>query len=1209
MVGARKILSVLVVSVLVIGGLTVVVSEASAAQEGKPVSSVKLSVELDMEEAVGAVYEGEYDLFMYSVDGPVYQGLREEWRRALDTWEVRGSYNNLFLNPAHEGKNTTAINEAQTEGWIDDPADLQWLANDKNGDWTVNPFAHNDIRFAMQYLNRKKMVDEVLDGFGEPRYSFIEFPDSWTPEHSPIEKRYGIDPEGDRKAVERIVEEAMMGIKEDVAFGDVRRENDVWQYRPSEGDWHEIKIEITTAVVDGRKKLGEHMVEVLRDLGFNADFNIERDPTFPPVEPYDNLDRHIFIGGWTSSKAEYYQEAKVSKFYAPWYGFMHTYDPNNHWNYDEEGYDNTIGPSQRARDYLDIPDDHANKTVEEFDIMAEELFAGQVETKEEYWDKKMGGEEMGFEEAVRVVLVTKHAFYPYNPDRLLSSVPESVNGYDTYFGPRTMRTDDGVLDTAVYTGEDRSFMDNWNLYGGSDDVYGEYTRRMAREYGSWNHPQTGLPMEVNCYWSEGRDTDPYERQGDVETDYEYDQGELIENIEIPETAVDYVPGIEVGEDEWNVTREWWARDELIAEGLIEDEYAAVKATIDVHEEHVWHDGTNFTLQDVMANYAREKELGNPASEPYLASHDDQSTPWWDSIHAIEWDEENGTYTVYGDYTFPMDDKVGDHYAMFPEAHPLTYEGWDHLHGATEIYAEAGIGESYDYEPGTDNWIHQLSLEQNDDLVTIMETIIAEEYLPPYLDGNNSAPIPMKFSQLETELNSLIDFINEHDHSFISTGPFYIEDYTEENNFILERWDHYGYPFEGEEAEGVELPYGYWAAQFDVQETRLNNITASTTVTLGEDFDAEGTGHYAHLYPEHDEVALTEDNMDDYRFTLRKSLGGEIVKEISADEIELKPQDGYSEFFATISTDDIDRGGHYTLQLEVKGADESTYTTIDTTVIVETKPIISSTLTVPEEVVVGETQTISASVYQGSQAMENASLYIDDEQLIKKPISANDEVTFETEYTFEEFGEIEVKLRADEDWALKEKIVKVLEGFDLSVDIEGKGEVEYEEKEQYVEGTEVNLTAVPEEGWNFVEWTGDYEGTEEEITVTMDEDKNITAHFVEEVEYYELNIDVEGEGEVEIDPDQDEYENGTEVNLILSVGEGWKFVNWSGDYEGEEEEITITMDENKTITAVFEEEEKEEEDDIFGFTLAILALAIFVSAVIYYRKSQQGDKWS
>ncbi|MFP4608318.1 MAG: InlB B-repeat-containing protein, partial [Candidatus Aenigmatarchaeota archaeon] len=911
------------------------------------------------------------------------------------------------------------------------PSDIQWLANDKNGRWTVNPFAHNDIRFALQYMNRESMIEDLQDGFADPRYGFMATSlEVWQERFvEPIEDNYGLSSEGDRNLMETIVEEAMEEMKDEVAFGEVSGSiGDGWYYNPPDGEEHQIEVKIIARVEDWRLELGRHMESVLDDLGFDAWVEPVDSATAIPMafygspEPYDNLDYHIYTGGWISTTAVYYQEASCAQMYAPWYGFTQTYGSEDHWQYDDEGYDQQIGPSDRVRDEW-IEDPHAGKTVADMDQQMMDLFTGKLETEDEYWDMKIGSTQMGLEESVRIFQVTQQAFYPYNPDTMHSSVPESINGYDTYFGPRTMRTDDGHLDSAVLTGEDRPFMDNWNLYGGSSDVYGEYPRRMAREYGAWMNPQNGMPMEVNNYWTEGRETDPYDRNGSVETDYEYQEGELIENIDIPETAVDYVPSVD-GE---NVTREWYNRDELIDAGLIEDDKAAVKATIDVHEDHVWHDGSDFSLQDLMASYARSKELGDPTGDPYLEAHSQLNAPWWDSIHAIEWNAEEGTYTVYGDYTFPLEDKVGNYYSIFPEVNPLTYEGWDHLHGETDIYDAAGIDESYDYEPGADNWIHQISAAQNEDLVAILETIIGEEYLPPYLDEANNAPIPADFSEVETELNSLIDFINEYDHSYVGCGPFYIEEYTTDNELELQRWDDYGYPFEGEEAGGQTFEYGYWAEQFDISEVRLDSINAPDVVNLGEEFDADGSGHLANLYPEPEELALTEDNMEDYRFTLRTELGGEIVVEVGANDVDLDPQDTFTDFMASIPTEDLDRGGHYTLQLEARGIEDPTYTTMSTTVVIADPDVglVANDWTIPEEVDVDSDGNIWAEVENTGDEDDTAQITLIDqetgaeEMIYDEEIPAGETVEIDYDHTFDTPGVYTVELRDGEDRYVEE----------------------------------------------------------------------------------------------------------------------------------------------------------------------------------------------
>jgi len=171
---------------------------------------------------------------------------------------------------------------------------------------------------------------------------------------------------------------------------------------------------------------------------------------------------------------------------------------------------------------------------------------------------------------------------------------------------------------------------------------------------------------------------------------------------------------------------------------------------------------------------------------------------------------------------------------------------------------------------------------------------------------------------------------------------------------------------------------------------------------------------------------------------------------------------------------------------------------------------------------------------------------------------------------------------------------VIEGdeYTLEIDVEGEGTVEVDGEvvetpysEEYWEGTDVELNAIPEEGWEFNGWTGAHDSEEEQITVTMDEDKALTANFVDPDVEHELAIDAEGEGTVEVDgvevelPYSEEHQEGTEVTLTAVPDEGWLFDGWTGDYESEEEEIFVIIDEDKTLTANFREHDPDEEHEL------------------------------
>ncbi|MDE6066395.1 MAG: Ig-like domain-containing protein, partial [Duncaniella sp.] len=132
---------------------------------------------------------------------------------------------------------------------------------------------------------------------------------------------------------------------------------------------------------------------------------------------------------------------------------------------------------------------------------------------------------------------------------------------------------------------------------------------------------------------------------------------------------------------------------------------------------------------------------------------------------------------------------------------------------------------------------------------------------------------------------------------------------------------------------------------------------------------------------------------------------------------------------------------------------------------------------------------------------------------------------------------------------------------------------------YDEGTEVNITAVPNFGYKFINWTdaaGKVLSEKPEFTYTVNSDSELTANF-EAVNIYELAYTVEGganDYQVQVVPEgtfvdgKRMYEEGTKVTLTASANEIIKFASW-GDGQNSSE-ITVTMDADHTdIVANFD----------------------------------------
>jgi len=126
---------------------------------------------------------------------------------------------------------------------------------------------------------------------------------------------------------------------------------------------------------------------------------------------------------------------------------------------------------------------------------------------------------------------------------------------------------------------------------------------------------------------------------------------------------------------------------------------------------------------------------------------------------------------------------------------------------------------------------------------------------------------------------------------------------------------------------------------------------------------------------------------------------------------------------------------------------------------------------------------------------------------------------------------------------------------------------------YEAGTVVELVAVPDECHRFVNWTGDdvVNPDSATTTITMDAAKSVTANFA--LLRYDLTV-ASTEGGSVIAPGEGtfSYDCGTLVHLVAEAGDGYRFVDWTGDVrtiaDASTYATTIIMNANYEITANF-----------------------------------------
>jgi uncharacterized repeat protein (TIGR02543 family) len=119
---------------------------------------------------------------------------------------------------------------------------------------------------------------------------------------------------------------------------------------------------------------------------------------------------------------------------------------------------------------------------------------------------------------------------------------------------------------------------------------------------------------------------------------------------------------------------------------------------------------------------------------------------------------------------------------------------------------------------------------------------------------------------------------------------------------------------------------------------------------------------------------------------------------------------------------------------------------------------------------------------------------------------------------------------------------------------------------YTTGTVVTVTANPNSGYAFGNWSGDLSGSTNPTTITMSGNKSVTANFIS-VPTYTLTTSATN-GSITLNPPGGIYTTGTVVTVTANANSGYTFGNWSGNLSGSVNPTTITMNTNQSVTANF-----------------------------------------
>ena len=124
---------------------------------------------------------------------------------------------------------------------------------------------------------------------------------------------------------------------------------------------------------------------------------------------------------------------------------------------------------------------------------------------------------------------------------------------------------------------------------------------------------------------------------------------------------------------------------------------------------------------------------------------------------------------------------------------------------------------------------------------------------------------------------------------------------------------------------------------------------------------------------------------------------------------------------------------------------------------------------------------------------------------------------------------------------------------------------------YVAGTTVTFTAIPEDGYVFTNWTNTSTNqtfTTNPLSITVNENTNLVANF--EKAAYNVMFTISGQGSVQKEVvGGGGFTHGSQVKLTATPSENYSFFYWNNDPGDTDNPKTITLDSNLNIPARFD----------------------------------------
>jgi len=564
------------------------------------------------------------------------------------------------------------------------------------GTGKLNPFAVPRVREAMNWLvDRNYIVQEIVGGLGVPRWHALNTASSDYAELADVARELELHYAYDKTLAQQVIAQEM-------SLLGATRVNGLWHYG---GEPVEIILLIRTE--DKRMQIGDYVGDQLEDLGFTVtrDYrtSAEASPIWISGNPEDGQ-FHIYTGGWITTQ--------VPRDLADNFAFFYT----------------DMG--------LNFPLWQAYENTPEFYALAQQLQDHEFATLEERRAMMAQALEWAAEDSVRVWLYERVSITPRRAE--VSYAADLYSGMiGSWLWPHTL-TRTGSFTTPLTIGTPSFLNEPWNPLSGSSWVYDRMFIHATGDNGVVPDPFTGLnhPQRIESAAVTVQAGLPVSKTHDWVT-------------------LNFEPEIVVPDDawvDWNAdTQQFLTAAEVYGEPQTALRKSVVTYPADLTSSVTWHDGSPFSLADVVLNMILAFDR-NPANVKAvrIVSEDPLVIETYSDDYQLDAEQCVTTWWPY--------------YERGPGA-------WHNL--ALGLLAEeAGTG-AFSQGEAEDRDIFWLDYVAWPGLLPLEEqlTIAQATNHIPYTPTLDAYVTP---AEATTRWNNLTDWHTQRGHLWIGTGPLYLE---------------------------------------------------------------------------------------------------------------------------------------------------------------------------------------------------------------------------------------------------------------------------------------------------------------------------------------------------------------------------------------------------------------------------------------------------